>query len=75
MLADHDFEGAYAAMEISIQVFFLEARDAWLDRGATMHDTDIDTLRDAMNSVSSFTSSIGRVDTDLHLRCLMQCLR
>eukprot|EP00571_Detonula_confervacea_P014136 CAMPEP_0172308442 /NCGR_PEP_ID=MMETSP1058-20130122/9029_1 /TAXON_ID=83371 /ORGANISM="Detonula confervacea, Strain CCMP 353" /LENGTH=728 /DNA_ID=CAMNT_0013020859 /DNA_START=23 /DNA_END=2209 /DNA_ORIENTATION=- len=33
--ADHDLEGVHAAMEMRLQVDFLEARDAWLEGGVT----------------------------------------
>ncbi|KAL7434635.1 hypothetical protein ACHAXH_005176 [Discostella pseudostelligera] len=33
--SDHDLEGVHAAMEMRLQVDFLEARDAWLEAGVT----------------------------------------
>eukprot|EP00585_Thalassiosira_rotula_P012862 CAMPEP_0196130694 /NCGR_PEP_ID=MMETSP0910-20130528/979_1 /TAXON_ID=49265 /ORGANISM="Thalassiosira rotula, Strain GSO102" /LENGTH=715 /DNA_ID=CAMNT_0041390049 /DNA_START=84 /DNA_END=2228 /DNA_ORIENTATION=+ len=33
--ADHDLEGVHAAMEMRLQVDFLEARDCWIEGGVT----------------------------------------
>ncbi len=34
-LSENDLEGVHAAMEMRLQVDFLEARDAWLEAGVT----------------------------------------
>ena len=57
--ADNDLEGVHAAMEMRLQVDFLEARDAWLEGGVAKIGSAQAAAVAAAQASSSSSTSLG----------------